>query len=91
MGVSRVSLDKAVVREFGVSAAYLLEQRLLQEIKNDLLFTAFSIKGIAFRLHFSEPTYMIRFSSSRWDRPLRSSCRKRKMGKILKMVIMEVI
>ena len=41
MGVSRVSLDKAVVREFGVSAAYLLEQRLLQEIKNDLLFTAF--------------------------------------------------
>lgn len=61
MGVSRVSLDKAVVREFGISAAYLLEQRLLQEIKNDLLFTAFSVKGIAFRLHFSEPTYMIRF------------------------------
>lgn len=61
MGVSRVSLDKAVVREFGISAAYLLEQRLLQEIKNDLLFTAFSVKGIAFRLHFSEPTHMIRF------------------------------
>lgn len=61
MGVSRVSLDKAVVWEFGISAAYLLEQRLLQEIKNDLLFTAFSIKEIAFRLHFLEPTHMIRF------------------------------
>lgn len=33
MGVSRVSLNKAVVREFGVSAAHLLKQRLLQEIK----------------------------------------------------------
>lgn len=41
MEVSRVSLDKAVGREFGVSAAHLREQRLLQEIKNDLLFTVF--------------------------------------------------
>ena len=45
MEVSRVLLNKAVVREFGISAAHLLEQRLLQEIKNDLLFTAFSVKG----------------------------------------------
>lgn len=41
MEVSRVLLNKAVVREFRISAAHLLEQRLLQEIKNDLLFTAF--------------------------------------------------
>lgn len=61
MEVSRVLLNKAVVREFGISAAHLLEQRLLQEIKNDLLFTTFSVKGIAFRLHFSEPTHIIRF------------------------------
>lgn len=61
MEVSRVLLNKAVVREFGISAAHLLEQRLLQEIKNDLLFTAFSVKGIAFRLHFPEPTHIIRF------------------------------
>lgn len=33
MEVSRVLLNKAVVREFGISAAHLLEQRLLQEIK----------------------------------------------------------
>ena len=61
MGVSRVSLNKAVVREFGVSAAHLLKQRLLQEIKNDLLFTDLSVKEIAFRLHFSEPNHLMRF------------------------------
>lgn len=61
MGVSRVSLNKAVVRELGVSAAHLLKQRLLQEIKNDLLFTDLSVKEIAFRLHFSEPNHLMRF------------------------------
>lgn len=61
MGVSRVSLNKAVMREFGVSAVHLLKQRLLQEVKNDLLFTNLSVKEIAFRLHFSEPNHLMRF------------------------------
>lgn len=61
MGISRVSLNKAVLREFGVSATHLLKQRLLQEVKNDLLFTELSVKEIAFRLHFSEPNHMMRF------------------------------
>lgn len=61
MGITRVSLNKAVMREFGVSAMHLLKQRLLQEIKNDLLFTELSVKEIAFRLHFSEPNHLMRF------------------------------
>lgn len=61
MGISRVSLNKAVMREFGLSAVYLLKQRLLQEVKNDLLFSGLSVKEIAFRLHFSEPNHLMRF------------------------------
>lgn len=61
MGISRVSLNKAVMREFGLSAVHLLKQRLLQEVKNALLFSNLSVKEIAFRLHFSEPNHLRRF------------------------------
>lgn len=61
MGISRVSLNKAVMREFGLSAIHLLKQRLLQEIKKDLLFSGLSVKEIAYKLHFSEPNHMMRF------------------------------
>ena len=40
---------------------HLLKQRLLQEVKNDLLFSGLSVKEIAFRLHFSEPNHLMRF------------------------------
>ena len=39
MHVSRVTLNNAVVAQFGVSANHLLKQRLLEALKNDLLFT----------------------------------------------------
>ncbi len=61
MNISRISLNKAVKREFGLSAVHLLKQRLLQEVKNELLFSGRSVKEIAFRLHFSEPNHLMRF------------------------------
>ena len=61
MNVSRISLNKAVESEFGVTASQLLKQRLLVEIKNDLLFTDYNIKEIAYRLNFSEPQHLMRF------------------------------
>lgn len=61
MNISRVTLNKAVMREFGLSAVHLLKQRLLQEVKNDILFSGMSVKEIAFRLHFSEPNHLMRF------------------------------
>lgn len=61
MNISRVTLNKAVMREFGLSAVHLLKQRLLQEVKSDLLFTGLSVKEIAYRLHFSEPNHLMRF------------------------------
>lgn len=61
MGISRIALNKAVENEFGVTAVHLLKQRLLQEIKNDLLFSDLSVKEIAYKLHFSAPNHLMRF------------------------------
>lgn len=61
MNISRITLNKAVMHEFGMSAVHLLKQRLIQEVKSDLLFSGLSIKEIAFRLHFSEPNHLMRF------------------------------
>lgn len=61
IGISRVSLNKAVEREFGVTATHLLKRRLLQEVKNDLLFTDLPVKEIAYQLNFSEPNHLARF------------------------------
>lgn len=61
MHISRISLNKAVMREFGVSAVHLLKQRRLEEVKNELLFADRSVKETAYRLHFSEPNHLMRF------------------------------
>lgn len=61
MHISRVTLNRAVMNEFGVSASHLLRQRMLQEVKQALLFTDLSVKEIAFRLNFSEPNHLMRF------------------------------
>lgn len=61
LNISRVSLNKAVADQFGVSASHLLKQRMLQEIKHRVLFSHKSIKEIAFELHFSEPHHLMRF------------------------------
>ena len=36
--VSRITLNSSVMSQFGVSANHLLKQRLLEELKNELLF-----------------------------------------------------
>ncbi|MCM1302046.1 MAG: AraC family transcriptional regulator [Alistipes senegalensis] len=61
MGISRVALNKAVENEFGVTAAHLLKQRLLQEVKSDLLFSGMTVKEVAYKLRFSAPNHLMRF------------------------------
>lgn len=61
LGISRVALNKAVENEFGVTATHLLKQRLLQEVKNELLFSGMPVKEIAYRLQFSAPNHLMRF------------------------------
>jgi AraC family transcriptional regulator, transcriptional activator of pobA len=49
------------MREFDLSSALLLKQRLLQEGKSDLLFSRLSVKETAYSLHFFEPNHLMRF------------------------------
>jgi AraC family transcriptional activator of pobA len=61
LNVSRITLNKAVRKQFNVTAIELLKQRLLFEIKNDLIYSGKSISEIAYGLQFPEPGHMMRF------------------------------
>ena len=58
---SQMGTDEKGMREFDLSSALLLKQRLLQEGKSDLLFSRLSVKETAYRLHFFEPNHLMRF------------------------------
>ncbi|MGL4518497.1 MAG: helix-turn-helix domain-containing protein [Phocaeicola sp.] len=59
--ISRITLNKAVEQQFGVTASHLLKQRLLQEVKNELLFSEQSIKEVSDAFGFPEATHLMRF------------------------------
>lgn len=59
--ISRISLNTSVQAQYGQTASHLLKQRLLAEIKNDLLFTEKNINELAYEFHFSEPNHLMRF------------------------------
>lgn len=59
--ISRITLNSSVKSRFGVTAAHLLKQRLLEEIKNELLFSDHNINELAECFHFSEPSHLMRF------------------------------
>lgn len=61
IGITRITLNKAVKEQFGVTAADLLKKRLLTEIKQELMNTNDTVSEIAYRLHFSEPNHLMRF------------------------------
>ena len=61
MQISRVTLNNAVMAQFGVSANHLLKQRLLEAIKNDLLFSDLNVSQLANAFNFSDPSHLMRF------------------------------
>lgn len=61
LGISRITLNKAVKKQFHQTATELLKKRLLTEIKNDLLYSGKTISEIAFGLGYSEPNHLMRF------------------------------
>ena len=70
--ISRITLNHSVMAQYGVSATYLLKQRLLAEIKNELLFTSKSISEIAYAFSFAEPSHLMRFFKQQTGK----TCRK---------------
>jgi AraC family transcriptional activator of pobA len=61
MGISRITLNKSVKAQFNQTATDILKNRLLTEIKNELLYSGKSISQIAFDLGYSEPNHLMRF------------------------------
>lgn len=59
--ISRVTLNAAVQAQYGQTATHLLKQRLLAEIKNEILFTNKTASELAYEFHFSEPGHFMRF------------------------------
>lgn len=59
--VSRITLNNSVMAQFGVSATHLLKQRLLAELKNELLFSDRNVSQLADEFHFSDPSHLMRF------------------------------
>lgn len=59
--VSRITLNNSVMAQFGVSATHLLKQRLLEELKNELLFSGRNVSQLADEFHFSDPSHLMRF------------------------------
>lgn len=64
LGVSRITLNTAVKKQFNITATDLLKQRLLTEIKNELIYSDKSISEIAYTLGYSEPNHLMRFFKS---------------------------
>ena len=59
--VSRSQLNKALNKTSGKSTAVIIRDRLLTEIKRDLLYTDKNISEIAYELGFSDNSNFIRF------------------------------
>lgn len=81
MKVSRITLNKKVKAQFGMTATQFIKNRLLTEVKRELLFSSKSISEIAYELNFSEPSSMARFFSNMiGQRPTEFRARYRKPG-----------
>lgn len=59
--ISRITLNASVMAQFGVPATHLLKQRLLEELKNELLFSNRTVSQLADDFHFSDPSHLMRF------------------------------
>lgn len=64
LGISRITLNKAIQSQFGATASHFLKQRLVFEIKNFLLHSQLTVAEIANELNFSESNHLMRFFKS---------------------------
>ena len=65
LNTSRISLNKAIKKQFGVTAIEMLKNRLLHEVKSELMYSHKTIAEIAYELRFSEPNHLNRFFKER--------------------------
>lgn len=65
LGISRSHLNNISRNSLGVPASQIIKERLLTEIKSELLYTNNSIKAICYSLNFSDISNFIRFFKTR--------------------------
>lgn len=61
LGVSRVTLNKCVKSQFGITCSEMINEFLLFEIKSLLLYSRLNINEIAYLINFSEPNHLSRY------------------------------
>lgn len=61
LGISRISLNKAVKAQFNVTATELIKRRLISEIQTQLIYSNQTTSEIAYEFGFSEPNHLMRF------------------------------
>lgn len=61
LGISRISLNKAVKVHFNTTAVDLLKRRLLFEIQNAVMYSGKTISQISDELNFSQANHLMRF------------------------------
>lgn len=58
--ISRITLNHSVKKQFGVTATEMIKERIVSEIKSELLYSTKTISEIAYNLNFSEPNNLMR-------------------------------
>ncbi|REA60127.1 AraC family transcriptional regulator [Dyadobacter luteus] len=61
LGISRITLNKAVKSQFNVTATELIKRRLISEIQTQLIYSNQTTSEIAYEFGFSEPNHLMRF------------------------------
>jgi AraC family transcriptional activator of pobA len=61
IGISRITLNAAVKKQFNLTATELLKQRLVTEIKNELIYSDKTISEVAYEYGYPEPNHLMRF------------------------------
>ena len=61
LGISRITLNKCIKNQFGVTVSEMVNEFILFEIKSQLLYTKLNINEISYLLQFSEANHLTRF------------------------------
>lgn len=61
LGISRVTLNKCIKKQFGVTVSEMADEFILFEIKSMLCYTSLSVNEISYQLEFSQANHLTRF------------------------------
>ncbi len=61
LGVSRVTLNKSVQEQFGITVSNMIDEFAIGAIKNLLVHSSYSVKEIAAQFNFSEAQHLTRY------------------------------